>query len=82
VRSPSLDQLLRHADSNYAAVIISSKRARQLNAYRRRNLFLEDEVFETIAPPMVPPSGSDLTTALEELASGHLSYRYRSGPEE
>ena len=72
---PRIDSLLEHVDSHYAAVIVASKRARQINNYYHT---LGEGVFEEFPPPMVDtPSGNYLTISLEELAGGKIRYRYR-----
>ncbi len=74
---PRVDKLLSHTDSHYAAVIVTAKRARQLNTYYRA---LGEGTYEEYTPPMVETaSGNYLTISLEELAAGKLNYRYRGG---
>ena len=73
---PRVDKLLAQTDSHYAAVMVAAKRARQLNSYYRA---LGEGSYEEYTPPMVDvASGNYLTIALEELATGKLSYRYRA----
>jgi DNA-directed RNA polymerase subunit omega len=74
---PRVDKLLDHADSNYAAVVVSAKRARQINSYFHN---LGEGGFGEYPPPMVETNaeGNYLTMALEELAEGKLKYEYRS----
>jgi DNA-directed RNA polymerase subunit omega len=74
---PRVDKLLNHADSNYAAVVVSAKRARQINSYFHN---LGEGGFGEYPPPMVETNaeGNYLTMALEELAEGKLKYEYRS----
>jgi DNA-directed RNA polymerase subunit omega len=72
---PRIDSLLDHVDSHYAAVIVASKRARQINNYYHT---LGEGVFEEFPPPMVDtPSKNYLTIALQELAQGKINSRYR-----
>ncbi|MFN8162001.1 MAG: DNA-directed RNA polymerase subunit omega [Solirubrobacterales bacterium] len=73
---PRVDRLLANCDSHYAAVVIASKRARQINSYYHN---LVEGNFGEYPPPMVPAeSGHNyLSVALEELAEGKLSYEYR-----
>jgi DNA-directed RNA polymerase subunit omega len=72
---PRVDELLEHADSHYAAVIVAAKRARQINAYYQS---LGEGAFGEYPPPMVETrSGNYLTIALEEIAAGKLKYHYR-----
>ena len=72
---PRLDNLLGHVDSNYAAVIVAAKRARQINSYYHN---LGEGTFDEYPPPMVE-TGSKyyLKISLDELAAGKIKYRYR-----
>ncbi|MCO5315538.1 MAG: DNA-directed RNA polymerase subunit omega [Solirubrobacterales bacterium] len=74
---PRVDQLLEHADTHYAAVVVAARRARQINSYYQS---LQEGGYGEYPPPMVPvaPGQGPLTTALEEVASGKLKYEYRS----
>ena len=47
---PRVDKLLDHADSHYAAVVVSAKRARQINSYFHN---LGEGGFGEYPPPMV-----------------------------
>ena len=80
---PRIDELLTHTQrdgdppSRYALVIVSAKRARQINNYHHQlgeGLGLED------APPPLVESRSKnyLTMALEETAEGKIVYQYSS----
>lgn len=67
---PRVDKLLGAADTHYAAVIMASKRARQINAYYHS---LSEGSYGEHTPPMVEVgSGNYLTIALEEVAQGKL----------
>ena len=73
---PRLDTLLAQVDSNYAAVIVSAKRARQINSYYHN---LGEGTFDEYPPPMVDTESKNyLKIALEELAAGKINYRYRA----
>lgn len=73
---PRIDTLMEKTDSQYAAVVIAAKRARQLNSYYRA---LGEGSYEEYTPPMIQTeSGNYLTIALEELSGGKLEYRYRA----
>ena len=73
---PRVDKLLARTDSHYAAVLVTAKRARQLNSYYRA---LGEGSYEEFTPPMVETSsGNYLTISLEELAGGKLNYHYRA----
>ena len=60
-----------HADSHYAAVVVSAKRARQINSYFHN---LGEGSFGEYPPPMVETGNERnyLSVALEELAEGKL----------
>jgi DNA-directed RNA polymerase subunit omega len=74
--SPRVDKLLEKTDTNYAAVVVAAKRARQLNSYYRA---LGEGTYEEFTPPMVETqTGNYLTISLEELAQGKIKYRYRT----
>ena len=73
---PRLDKLLQQVDSNYAAVIVSAKRARQINSYYHN---LGEGTFDEYPPPMVETDSKNyLKIALEEIAAGKIKYRYRA----
>src|SRR6478735_1397819 len=74
---PRVDRLLEHADSHYAAVVVSAKRARQINSYFHN---LGEGSFGEYPPPMVEVNAETnyLSMALEELAEGKLKYEYRA----
>ena len=74
---PRVDQLLEHIDSLYAAVVVSARRARQINSYYQS---LQEGGYGEYPPPMVPaePGKGALTLALEEVAEGKLKYEYRT----
>jgi DNA-directed RNA polymerase subunit omega len=75
VISPRIDDLLERVDSNYAAVIVAAKRARQINSYYHN---LGEGTFDEFPPPMIETRSKNyLTIALEETAEGKLNYRYR-----
>ena len=73
---PRVDKLLVHVDSHYAAVVVSAKRARQINSYYHN---LGEGNFGEYPPPMVDTHAGKnyLSIALEELAEGKLTYEYR-----
>ena len=73
---PRLDTLLAQVDSNYAAVIVSAKRARQINSYYHN---LGEGTFDEYPPPMVETDSKNyLKISLEEIAAGKIKYRYRA----
>ena len=47
---PRVDDLLNNVDSRYALVIISAKRARQINNYHHQ---LDEGTFDDNPPPLV-----------------------------
>src|ERR1700685_4083985 len=75
VISPRIDRLLNNVDSNYASVVVSAKRARQINSYYHN---LGEGTLDESPPPMVETiSKNYLTIALEEVAAGKIKYHYR-----
>jgi DNA-directed RNA polymerase subunit omega len=75
ITDPPIDDLLRKADSKYALVLYSAKRARQINSYYHN---LGEGTFDEFPPPMVETHSKNyLTIALEEVAQGKLKYHYR-----
>ena len=73
---PRLDELLDRVDSNYAAVIVAAKRARQINSYYHN---LGEGTFDEYPPPMVDTTSKNyLKIALDEVAAGKINYRYRN----
>ena len=72
---PRLDILLEKTDSHYACVLVAAKRARQINSYYHS---LGEGNFDEYPPPMVETGSKNyLKIALEEIAAGKLTYRYR-----
>ena len=75
MNKPRIDFLLEKVDSKYALVTIAAKRARQINNYYRNR---EEGAIDDIPPPLIDTrSRNILTIALEEIAAGKISYRYR-----
>ncbi|MGI8441275.1 MAG: DNA-directed RNA polymerase subunit omega [Thermoleophilaceae bacterium] len=73
---PRLDTLLDRVDSHYACVLVSAKRARQINSYYNN---LGEGAFDEYPPPMVDTGSKNyLNIALEEIAAGKIKYRYRA----
>ena len=76
MNKPRIDALLEKVDSKYALVTIAAKRARQINNYYRNR---DEGSIDDIPPPMMDTrSRNILTVALEEIAAGRISYRYRA----
>jgi DNA-directed RNA polymerase subunit omega len=71
---PKIEELLDDVDSKYTLVILSAKRARQINAYFTQ---LGEGVAEYM-PPQVPlradRAPKALSIALQEIADGTISY--------
>lgn len=67
---PPIDELLERAPSKYALVILSAKRARQINAYRTQ---LESNMVRFVGP-VIPFEADDkpLSISLEELVKDKL----------
>ena len=75
MNKPRIDVLMEKVDSKYALVTIAAKRARQINNYYRNR---EEGSIDDIPPPLLDTrSRNILTVALEEIAAGRISYRYR-----
>lgn len=70
ITHPPIDELLERTPSKYALVILSAKRARQINAYRTQ---LEANMAQFVGP-VVPFEAEDkaLTIALEEIVKDKL----------
>ena len=72
---PRLDKLLERVDSHYAVVLVSAKRARQINSYYHN---LGEGTFDEYPPPMVETGSKNyLKIALDEIAAQKMKYRYR-----
>jgi DNA-directed RNA polymerase subunit omega len=70
--NPPIDELLDQVGSKYALVIISAKRARQINSYHHQ---LGEGTFDDYAPPLVESRSKNyLTMALEEIAQGKIDW--------
>lgn len=69
---PKVDELLEQVDSKYTLVIMSAKRARQINSYYTQ---LGEGIGEFV-PPLVPsdPGRKPLSIALEEISKGKIAY--------
>ncbi len=70
ITNPPIDDLLQRADSKYALVIYSAKRARQINAYYSQ---LSEGLLEYVGP-LVESEMTDkpLSIALHEINQGKL----------
>ncbi|MHB1390794.1 MAG: DNA-directed RNA polymerase subunit omega [Thermoleophilia bacterium] len=76
MNKPRIDALLEKVDSKYALVVVAAKRARQINNYYRNR---DEGSIDDIPPPLLDTrSRNILTVALEEIAAGTISYRYRA----
>ena len=83
---PRIDELLSHttsdgdAPSRYALVIVSAKRARQINNYHHQ--LGEGMGLEDAPPPLVESRSKNyLTMAMEEIARGKLTFSYAATPQ-
>jgi len=66
----------RDHPNRYTAVMVTAKRARQINSYYRS--LGEGGVFEDVAPPLITTASRNyLTIAMEEVARGEITYRLR-----
>jgi DNA-directed RNA polymerase subunit omega len=72
---PRIDELLEKVDSRYALVIVSAKRARQINNYHHQ--LGEGIGFEEAPPPLIESRSKNyLTMAMEEVSRGKITYKY------
>jgi len=71
---PRSDELLSHVDSRYALVIVSAKRARQINNYHHQ---LGEGTFDELPPLVESRSKNYLTMSLEETSQGKIAYEYK-----
>lgn len=71
ITDPPIDRLLERADSKYALVIYSAKRARQINAYYAQ---LNEGLLEYVGPLVeTRPQEKPLSIAMREIDSGLLT---------
>ena len=72
---PRIDDLLEKVDgSRYALVLISAKRARQINNYHHQ--LGEGIGFDEAPPPLIESRSKNyLTLAMEEIAGGKITPR-------
>ncbi|WP_022916265.1 DNA-directed RNA polymerase subunit omega [Ruania albidiflava] len=71
ITDPPIDDLLQAADSKYALVIYSAKRARQINAYFAQ---LNEGLLEYVGPLVeTQPQEKPLSIAMREINDGLLS---------
>lgn len=72
ITDPPIDELLEVADSKYALVLYSSKRARQINAYYAQ---LHEGLLEYVGPLVeTRPQEKPLSIAMREINKGLLTY--------
>ena len=71
ITHPPIDRLLERADSKYALVIYSAKRARQINAYYSQ---LNEGLLEYVGPLVeTRPQEKPLSIAMREIDAGLLT---------
>jgi DNA-directed RNA polymerase omega subunit len=86
MNKPTVDEILdglgttlpedEEAPNRYTAVMVSAKRARQINTYYRS--LGEGGALEDYAPPLVTSQSRNyLTISMEEAARGEIGYRLR-----
>jgi DNA-directed RNA polymerase subunit omega len=73
VIQPEIDVLLSTVDSKYTLCIVAAKRARQINDMLHG---VRDQALLTMATPQIAQIASTkpLSLAMEEIASGDVSY--------
>jgi len=70
ITDPPIDDLLQRADSKYALVLFSAKRARQINAYYAQ---LNEGLLEYVGPLVeTRPQEKPLSIAMREIDKGLL----------
>jgi DNA-directed RNA polymerase subunit omega len=73
VIEPNIDTLLEQVDSKYTLVILSARRAREINSYYNQL----GEGRGEFVPPLVETGGlrnKPLSIALEEIAEGKVTF--------
>ena len=75
---PPIEELLDQVDSKFTLVALSSKRARQINAYYNQ---LGEGLGVVVPPQVTSLSGKPLTIAFEEIAAAKAGF-HRPDPEE
>ena len=71
ITNPPIDELLERADSKYALVLYSAKRARQINAYYAQ---LNEGLLEYVGPLVeTRPQEKPLSIAMREIDRGLLT---------
>ena len=71
ITDPPIDRLLERADSKYALVLFSAKRARQINAYYSQ---LSEGLLEYVGPLVdTAPQEKPLSIALREINANLLT---------
>ena len=68
---PKIDDLLATVDSKYTLVILSAKRAREINSYYNQ---LGEGLGRIVPPQVTSISRKPLSIALEEIAEGKIEY--------
>lgn len=78
ITDPPIDDLLERADSKYALVIYSAKRARQINAYYSQ---LSEGLLENVGP-LVETRNQEkpLSIAMREINAGLLTVQASEEP--
>ncbi|MGZ4131740.1 MAG: DNA-directed RNA polymerase subunit omega [Actinomycetota bacterium] len=78
VIEPKIDDLLAAVDSKYTLVILSAKRAREINSYYNQL----GEGRGEFVPPLVETGlrNKPLSIALEEIAEGKIGYERTEEP--
>ena len=76
---PKIDDLLAQVDSKYTLVVMSAKRARQINAYYSQ---LGEGLLEYVGPLVeTTPQEKALSIALQEIAEGDIQAERTEGVE-
>ncbi len=70
--NPTIESLLERVDSKFSLVTVSSKRARQINAYFNQ---LGEGLGALVPPQVASVSRKPLSIALEEISADKIAYR-------
>jgi DNA-directed RNA polymerase subunit omega len=76
---PNIDELMENVDSKYSLVIMSAKRAREINSYYSQL----GEGRGEFVPPLVETGGlknKPLSIALEEISEDKVTFERPEGP--
>ena len=73
---PPIEDLLSKTDSRFSLVVVSARRARQINAYFNQ---LGEGIGHYVPPQVHSMSRKPLTIALEEIAQDKVGFEHDEG---